>query len=211
MSNAPFLFIAVAALAGSIANSQDHPILRDTPEIQIKVVNTSNMDVNIRQASMQADRGRNIYNAKFRIKNTEKTSLTSVRLLLVSVTAGGSAKSGEVLCQTSVPAPGKELEYSVPLAGKFESAGDYAVLSVLQTRRHGGQIRVSPRDILDAIAFQREVIEASSIADPVSPDLGCESGFCSECRQIAFDVCGGRGIHQFSCSIKDCTCSFTCN
>ena len=206
------LLLVAAALAGSIANAQNHPIFRDTPEIRVKVVNTLSMHANIRQAFMQADRGRNIYNVKFRVKNTAKTSLTSSRLLVMSVTGDGSVKGGEVLCQTKVPAPGKELGYSVPLAGKFEGAGDYAVLAVLQTRRHGEQEAVSPRDVLDAIAFQREVIETSSIKGSVGPDVGgCDNTFCQECRQIAFDACGSRGIHQLSCSIKDCSCSFTCN
>lgn len=206
------IIMALILVAVTAAQSQHRPRLGDAPDIPVKIVAAPGTSIELTRAAIQAERGRNLFGARFTIKDRGIDRLVNVRLLLVSVGPDGVVKSGEVICERDLPSPGKEREYTVPLASKFDFSGDYAVVSILQTRRAGGQQEnISPTLIMEAVQFHREVIASPSVNESLSPNADCGSNFCGECRQIAFDVCARQGIHQFSCSIKDCSCSFTCN
>lgn len=204
-----WLLLIVAALVGGTASGQQRPLFQDAPAISAKVVIASNMNIVLRGATIRVDRGRDLYGVRFLMKNTGTASLANVRLLIIAFSADGVAKSGEVLSQTSLPTPGKELSYEIPLAGKPNSVGDYVALSVLRLKTSkGDEMSVKAGDIMDAIAFGHE-LSATLVNMTIKPDIDCP-GFCIDCRATAQEVCHN-GVHSYSCSLSTCTCQFTCN
>ena len=210
MKAAVSIFSAILFIA-CISNAQQSAGFHSAPGIEVRVIKVPNIPLNISHATMRAEEGRNLYSLKFKIKNTGIVPLENMRLLVLAASADGSIKGGESLCQADVPAPGKERKYVIPLASKFPTSGDHAVLSFLRvTQVDGEQRSVGAHQVLGALTTNTDLAEDALVSNPTSPNLLCDRTFCVDCVELARDVCT-KGVHSVTCALNTCSCSFTCN
>jgi hypothetical protein len=206
---AVLVVLSMTMIAGTEAKSRFH--FSEAPEVAVTVINAPNTPAQLAGASMFKDTALDLYQVKFRVKNASD-SLDRMRLLLISVTGDGVVKSGETICQATSLGAGRDRTYAVPVASKFDSVGDHAVLAFLRLRQaHDQEWTLAPRKILDAMAANQTITDGASLDGALGPNILCDPSFCSDCKQTALDVCGSRGVHSFQCSINNCSCNFTCN
>ena len=210
MTKSAISILSTILLAVSVASSQQNAGFHVSPEIRVQVIQVPDIPLTISQAKLEVESGINVYRLKFKIKDTG-TSLKSIRLLILAASADDSVKGGETLCQAEVPAPGKERKYVIPLATKFTEDADHAILSFLQVKQIDGEQRtIGAKQVLAALSTKTDLVQDSLISNSAVPDLLCDRTFCSDCVQLARDVCT-KGVHSVQCIINTCSCSFVCN
>jgi hypothetical protein len=198
----------LALVVPFFAQSNNVPIPL-APEVKTLALSTPNMPIQLLGTAMQADYGRGLFSLHFTIANSGSQTVKSVNLLLLALSADNQIKGGETF-RIGDLVPGDRRAISTPLASKFEAAGDHAIISVIRLTGESDDRSVAVKDVLDAVATNRTSTDNASVRTAAAPEFLCNPEFCRDCKEMAVEVCGSRGVKSVSCALNTCSCSFTC-
>lgn len=199
---------------GAQTNKEESTFVR-ADSVNVRSAQLENVPVEIRDGVLESDYGINSSRLTFSVANKSTQPLEQVKVGAFFV-QNDIIVGGQISCAKAPLKANETRKFSVPVAGTF-SEPTTVILIVQHAATATKLFNVSGKSIRKTLetsgASLRFAAEESKFHKnlAVAPDYLCDPTFCSECKDMAVEVCGSRGVSQFTCGLSNCTCSFTCS
>lgn len=213
---APLLTLAAQVYAQK-TTVKDSTFVPAPSAVEVHPVPVSGLAIDLSAAKLQSDFGSGVSLLTFTAMNNTGARVENLRFAAYFV-QDNSIIGGQQWCAHEALNSGQKKSYSFPVAHAFTRP-----TTVLVSVRHaqdptravdmpGSSLREA-LESLGTIPTDLTPQVSSPVSQPSSanPNVLCDPSFCTTCKSDALQVCGSKGVHQYSCSIQTCTCSFTCN
>lgn len=199
---------------GAQTNKEESTFVR-ADSVSVRSAHLENVPVEIRNGVLESDYGINSSRLTFLVANKSIQPLEQVKVGAFFV-QNDLIVGGQISCAKATLKASETRNFSVPVTGTFREPTT-VILIVQHAATATKLFNVPGKSIRKTLetsgASLRVAAEESELHKnlAVIPDYLCNPTFCSECKDMAVEICGSRGVSQFSCGLSTCTCSFTCS